>query len=211
MNSEDGAADASTSVTVQQTQKELRLVEQAVSEVTGLSSHWNGTVELRVQPGWRGAKPFQCSILLDAERQSLDVRWRTHLHEMLYAHSTGYTRLAFDDFPGWEEGVVERLQRLLRPRILERLSLDILESVFSAEEAAHEFNAYIKALDDLYRLLRRAEDSETDFYVALLATPINQRMVWMLARGRQLPSGENGAFVRVFAAANAILRRRLHP
>ena len=120
-------------------------------------------------------------------RQLLDVRWRTLIHEMLHAHSVGYNRSAFDDFPGWEEGVVEKLQRLLRPQVLERLGITIPEAVFAEEEERHEFNPYIAALETLFRLVQQPGESEVDFYVTLLSTPISQRVIWMIGRGKQLP------------------------
>lgn len=193
----------------QQAHDELRRVEQVVSEITGLPSNWSGTVELHISPTWRGAKPFRCDILLDAGRQELDVRWRTHLHEMLHAHSAGYSRTAFDTSSGWEEGVVERLQRLLRPRVLRQLGLELPESVFAQEDAEHEYNPYVEALDSLYRLAKQPQESETDFYVALLATPINQRMAWMHARGKLLPPQEGSAFIRTLAAVSVTLRYKL--
>ena len=187
-------------------QEELRRVEQVVSELTGLPSNWNGNVELRVDAAWRGAKPFRCDIFLDAARQAQEARWRTHLHEMLHAHSAGYTRYAFDAFPGWEEGVVEKLQRLLRPQMLARLSLAIPASVFETEEVAHEFNPYIAALDDLFQLVQRLGENETDFYIALLATPLRDRMGWVMGRGSTLPTAERAAFLRAFGQASVILR-----
>ena len=192
-----------------QAREELRRVEQVVSEITGLASNWSGTVELHDSPAWRGAKPFRCDILLDAGRQKLDVRWWTHLHEMLHAHWAGYARAAFDDAPGWEEGVVERLQRLLRPLVLKQLGLVLPETVLAQEDAEHEYNPYVEALDSLYRLVKQPQESETDFYVALLATPINQRMAWMHAQGKLLPPQESGAFLRTLAAISVTLRYKL--
>ena len=213
MTDEDAshADESNREVEVRQAQEELRRVEQAVGELTGLPSFWSGVVELHEEPDWRGAKPFGCDIRLDAARQKLDVRWRTLIHEMLHAHSIGYARFAFDTFPGWEEGVVEKLQRLLRPHVLERLGLTLAVEVFAAEDVAHEFNPYVAALETLYTLLQRPEESETAFYTTLLAMPLDQRMVWIMARGKQLPPGAAETFVRAFALASVILRRRLKP
>ena len=189
-----------------QARDELRRVEQIVTKIIGLPSNWSGTVELHDSPAWRGAKPFRCDILLDAGRQEMDVRWRTHLHEMLHAHSSGYTRYAFEAYPGWEEGVVERLQRLLRPVVLAQLGLAIPPGVFAAEEDAHEFNPYIRALDSLFALLQRPNETEAHFYVALLALPLNQRLQATMQRGMALPPAKRATFLRTFALASVILR-----
>ena len=74
-------ANVSLSPDTMKALEELRLVEPIISELTGLPSNWNGNLELRSEPGWRGMKPFGCAIRLDSARQELDVRWRTHLHE----------------------------------------------------------------------------------------------------------------------------------
>ena len=105
--------------------------------------------------------------------------------------------------------MIEKLQRLLRPRVLARIDVDLPEAVFAQEDVEHEYNPYIEALERLYPFLKQPEESETDFYVALLAIPIKERMAWALARGKQLPPQEFGVFLRAFSAANAILRRKL--
>ena len=169
---------------IQSAVEELRRVEAVITALTGLPSNWNGSVSLHIAPGWRGTKPFECAILLDVDRQVLDVRWRTQIHEMLHAHSVGYNRSAFDDFPGWEEGVVEKLQRPLRRQVLERLGITIPDPVFAEEEERHTFNPYIAALEILFRLARQPVESEIDFYVTLLSTPISQRVMRMIGRGK---------------------------
>lgn len=45
-------------------------------------------------------------------------RWLTLIHEALHTVSTGYVRKDFSALPGWEEDIVEHLQRLFRPAIL---------------------------------------------------------------------------------------------
>lgn len=210
-NQEEATEGSRDEVALRQAQDELRRVDQVVSKLTGLTSHWNGHVELLTDADWRGTKPFPCHIRLDAARQEQDVRWRTQIHEILHAHSVGYTRYAFDTFPGWEEGVVEQLQRLLRPQVLMQLNLVIPASVFEVEEATHEFNAYIAALESLRVLLQRPGESEATFYVALLATPLDQRMNRVMAQGKQMPPPEAATFLRTFAAASATLRHKRRP
>ena len=101
------------------------------------------------------------------------------------------------------------MQRLLRPRVLMQLGLELPETVFAQEDAEHEYNPYVEALDSLYRLVKQPQESETAFYVALLAAPINQRMAWMHTWGKLLPPREGSAFIRTLAAASVTLRYKL--
>jgi hypothetical protein len=95
--------------------------------------------------------------------------------------------------------------------VLARLSLEIPESVFAEEEAAHEFNPYLQALDSLYRLVQHPGERETDFYIALLGTPLGQRMAGVMERGKTLPPAERTTFLRAFAQASVILRNPPRP
>jgi hypothetical protein len=116
-----------------QATQELRLIEPIVSRLTGRPSLWNGVAEARVGLGAFGVKTFGCQIIVDADRASQPVRWRTNIHEMLHAHTNGLEQSAVENYRGWEEGIVEQLQRLLRPQVLAGLS-DNHRFVFSAED-----------------------------------------------------------------------------
>ena len=141
--------------------EELKAVRDAVERLTGLRSRWSGSVVLmdgRETVSMKGypllaEKRWNCDIVLDAAVPDLPVRWRTFLHEMLHSISVGLNEADYNRFRGWEEGVVEHLQRLLRP---ERM------------------NPYVQALDEL-RLSLGSEPLH--FYLHLLGVPLAQRMV----------------------------------
>ena len=57
---------------------------------------------------------------------------------------------------GWEEGVVEQMQRLLRPQVVVALSLDLDEAVPAEAEANHPYNVFIILLEDLRQRLNDA-------------------------------------------------------
>jgi hypothetical protein len=186
----------------EQAKRELTQIESALQEITNgrLKSNWNKEVELRNDPDYRGAKPFTCAIRLDVERQKQDVRWRTMIHEMLHAHSVGYIPNDFKKYRGWEEGVVEKLQRVLRRQILDHLGVTVEESIFLAEEQNHWYNPYIDALESVRHLLGQSED---DFYIQLLGTAIGVRPLVTPRRGMQL---RGAAFREAFDLANATLK-----
>lgn len=95
--------------------QELKQIQQVLVGMLGRPSRWSGIVELTEDPYIRGAKPFRCDIIINAELSEKDLRWRTLIHEMLHTFSAGYQPLDYASFRGWEEGIVEQLQRVLRP------------------------------------------------------------------------------------------------
>ena len=64
-----------------------------------------------------------------------DERWMTLLHEVLHSVSVGFARDDYGQGPGWEEGVVEQMQRLLRPQALARLSASVPQAVLAEADA----------------------------------------------------------------------------
>lgn len=91
------------------TRAELEAIMPLVSALTGLPTRWSGMVELVADAGFKGKKRFACDVQLNAALASEDARWTTLIHESLHAVSAGYSLLDYQDLPGWEEGVVERL------------------------------------------------------------------------------------------------------
>lgn len=67
-----------------------------------------------------GEKRWGCDILFHADLTNNPLRWRTLLHEVLHSVSAGMTEQDYRRFRGWEEGVVEWLQRRWRPNCCNR-------------------------------------------------------------------------------------------
>ena len=131
------------------------------------------------------------------------MRWATLIHEALHAVSTGYVGTDYRDAPGWEEGVVEWLQRYFRPTILAKLKVTVPDEVFQETQVKHNYNKYIDALE---RLRLNLELPAEEFYMSLLKTPIKERSSFVFGLGNQLSSHERITFFRVFSAANSILK-----
>ena len=189
-----------------QVRAELEQIMPLLSAYTGLPTRWSGVVELVPDAGFLGQKRFSCDVLLRQPLAESPERWRTLIHEGLHAHFAGYFRAAFLGFPGWEEGVVERLQRIYRPNIHSNLGVDVSEEVFVQAEANHAHNAYIAALENLRSMLAA---SEVQFYQELLATPIAERPLSVLRSIRRLPAARQREAIAVFSSANAVLKVRL--
>jgi hypothetical protein len=122
---------------------ELRDIAVAIEQLTGLRSNWNGELIL-VPPDvrYKGLKPFTCAVHVRTDIATDDLRWRTLIHEAFHAVSTGYNQVDFDQNVGWEEGVVEQLQRIFRVRILDLTGFRIEEAFFADGDASHLFNIY---------------------------------------------------------------------
>jgi hypothetical protein len=184
-------------------QKELQEITAIVMELTGLPSCWSGVTRLVPDADFRGKKRFICDIEIDAALAARPERWATLLHEVLHSVSVGNTPSDYWSFPGWEEGVVEQVQRLLRPTVLLRLGILIDETTFTATEAQHAYNLYIGALEKINQAT--LAHSET-FYIELLRTPLKQRATYALSLGNSLTGAERVFFLQTFSAANATLK-----
>lgn len=181
-------------------QRLIPLVENKI----GLRSRWNGILELVPNAGFMGKKPFFCSIQLRDSLALQELRWRTVLHEILHSVSAGYVQSDYNRLLGWEEGVVEQLQRLIRMDILAQAGVSIPEDVFIEAERIHAYNHYIAALEQMRNFLQYEPQT---FYITLLKTPIKDRAAVVFGMGNVLEPAQRTAFISVFSLANSVLRR----
>ena len=189
-----------------QIRAELEQIMPLVSRFTGLPTRWSGKVEMIEDAGFLGQKRFSCDILISAAVAGQPERWSTLIHEALHSVSAGYVRSDFLAIPGWEEGVIECLQRRMRPDILAELGIALPPSFFVFRETGHPYNAYIAALERIRLVLPVTREQ---FYVRLLATPIADRPVSVLDQIRRLPPEEQRGALMTFSASGATLKRRL--
>jgi hypothetical protein len=182
---------------------ELERMQPLIEEITGVRSRWNGSVELVPDPGFRGKKRFSCLIVMDAALVEDDLRWRTSIHELLHAVSAGYVQSDYLALRGWEEGVIEQLQRRIRPNLLARIGVVVPDEVFRAAEEDHPFNHYLEALE---KLRKKLELHELDFYLDLLRTPIRRRPAAVFELRSRLPHDQRREFLETFARAHTTLR-----
>ncbi len=184
---------------------ELRRIEPVLTEILGRPSRWSGRVELTSDPTVRGAKPYRCDIVINEDLAGQDARWRTLIHELLHSYSAGYNSPDYNDLPGWEEGVVEQLQRLLRRDVLSRLEVALDEAVFEPNDRRHDYNRFIAALEALRLSLK--EDAGS-FYRDLLATPMRDRQAFVLGSRTRFTGQAYADFIQLFSTSNAILKTK---
>jgi len=189
-----------------QTQQEMVQIISVVQELTGLTSRWSGRVELVPDAPYMGQKSFACHVSIRASLAQEQVRWATLIHEAFHSVSAGFNREDFRNARGWEEGVVEQLQRLFRVPVLDRLGVSVNDVVFAESEGKHLYNPYIEHLEDFRQLLN---DDLIDFYLGLLRTPIKSRASQILNRGMAESHLSPKAFVLLFSAANATMRDKV--
>jgi hypothetical protein len=182
---------------------ELRAIIAVLTERLGLPSRWSGHVEIVRDAGFKGKKRFTCDILIDAALASQEVRWATLVHEALHTLSAGYIGTDYRDFPGWEERVIERLQRLFRPVILAKLGIIVPKEMFKASEEKHNYNKYIQALEQIRLGLNLTTE---EFYVNLINIPIKERSGYVFSLGDELEGRNRTVFLYTLSSANSVLK-----
>jgi hypothetical protein len=189
-----------------QIRAELEQIMPLVSALTGLPTRWSGRVELVDTTEFKGKKRFTCDIQIAADLAGQDVRWTTLIHESLHCHSAGYNGNDYRDFRGWEEGVVEQLQRLFRPQILTEIGINVsvLEGDFDVADSQHPFNDRVQALESI-RLSLMVPNLE--FYRLLLTIPIAERSAEVLRQVQNLPTSRRIHALYVFSASQFVLRQ----
>lgn len=194
------------------TQKEVADIVTILTELTGLPSRWSGRVELVPEADFKGRKRPICDIQIDAALVAQETRWATLIHEALHSVSVGYNGNAFRQLRGWEEGVVEQLQRAFRPMILDRLGVMLPDSVFHPEEEAHAFNGYIAVLESLRLMLKEEtmDSTQQSFYLNLLALPLSERPDSILRISFALEQPQRGIFLSAFSRANSVLKLKVN-
>ena len=116
----------------------LRQIVDVLEGILGRPSRWNGQVSLVGSLNFAGAAHYSGSISIsEIVYADVDLRWRTLIHEALHIFSPQYTRYEYNAVRGWEEGVVEQMQRLVRPQVLAALGVTVNEKVLLEVEAVH--------------------------------------------------------------------------
>ena len=179
---------------------EVAAITGFLEQQLGWRSRWNGEVELSNDPTAFGKALWNGRISINRQAAQTDLRWRTEIHEALHLLSAGLTPTNYLDFEGWKEGVVERL---LRPIVLNALSVAVLDTVFAAAELSHNYNRYIDALE---RVRVAVNGLALMFYSDLLNTSLPARPSSVIQLSRQLPTNLFREFQKEFAVAYSTLR-----
>ncbi len=146
-------------------QLNLRQIVQVLEDLLDRPSRWNGNLALEREISYSGMMHYDGSISI-SELACADpnLRWRTLIHEALHTFSPPYTRHEFLVARGWEEGVVEQMQRLLRPQVMAALGVELDEALLASVEAGQSYNVFITSLEDLRQRLNDVPFIFTECY-----------------------------------------------
>ena len=187
-----------------QIRAELEQIMPLLSAYTGLPTRWSGVVELVPDADFKGKKRFTCDIQINADLASQEVRWLTLIHESLHAHSAGYNGTDYRLNRGWEEGIVEQLQRLLRPSLFPVLGVNLTDVELREADRQHPFSDRVEALEAIRRCLPVLS---LPFYLHLLSVPISGRPAAVFKQVQQLPEPHRRRALYVLSASDVILRK----
>ncbi len=187
--------------------KELEQITGALENVIGRRSRWSGVVNIEEFVNFSGAKRYDCSIsILDKVAEYPLLRRRTLVHEAIHAFSPRYTRTEYDTLIGWEEAVVEQLQRLLRLEVFTRTGIVVDEAELLIGDRQHVYNRYIAVMEDLRDRLGLPA---REFYLQLLEVELSARSAFLRQLGGGLESGQAAEAFRVaLLLAHAKLTKR---
>jgi hypothetical protein len=186
-------------------QDHLHLLMPELERILGRRSHWNGKAYLARSLSFGGAAHYDGSISLsELAYADPDLRWRILLHEALHTFSPRYTHPEYIAARGWEEGVVEQMQRLLRPQVLAALEVSVHEEAIAEVEIDHPYDVYITTLEDLRD---RLGDAPLSFYPLLLATPLPERALLLRRSSILLMDKEKQTFLTAWLKAILALSR----
>lgn len=183
---------------------EVSAITVFLEQQLGRRSRWNREVELSDDPASFGKALWNGRINIDRTLAKTDLRWRTQIHEALHLFSVGLNSSSYSQLRGWEEGVIEQLQRKLRASTLSTLNVSVPEDIFLAVENRHYYNSFISALEEIREALREPAEA---FYLRLLATPLTERPAGVVELSRRLTTEETISFRRIFALSFSILRK----
>jgi hypothetical protein len=172
---------------------ELRRVQEFVQgKLPNRICRWEGKVRVEMLADTYGAKASTCEIVLDRGVMLAEIRWPVYLHEMLHAFSEGGDDAAYAEFRRWEEGAVEKLERLWRSSMFIDLGLSLSQATqdeIAYNDEINPYNAYIASLERIRRLLQY--ESEQDFYCWLLSVPMSGRAGAVMKNAREMAQRHN--------------------
>ena len=183
---------------------EIAAITGFLEQRLGRRSRWNGEVELSDDPAAFGKALWSGRISINRQTAQTDLRWRTQIHEALHCFSAGLNQSSYAELRGWEEGVVEQLQRRLRSSVLHALDVIVLDDIFVNVEQRHYYNRFISALEAIRQELNEPQEA---FYLLLLAVPLKERPAEVLGLSKRLMGEESITFRRTFAFSFSMLRR----
>lgn len=185
---------------------ELHHIQAAIELLTPLRSNWNGEIRLETIVGEKGSKPFICEIVIRPDLISKPIRWRTMIHESFHACSAGYNFHDYNANIGWEEGIVEKLERLFRKRILNTIGVEMDLTIFEAVDRNHPFDLFITPLEKIRVTMAREPD---EFYLSMIRIPIRDRYARLVEMALRMYGSDRRNLLNTLSSVRHILEGKL--
>lgn len=166
---------------------ELQSVQDEINKLLPtLQTDWQGQVSTYDLAEALGYKTHAHEIVIDTTVLNSNYRWVVYIHELLHAVSSASSRKTLENeyeafyqqFKGYEEGIVEALERIIRDPILSSLQIRLSQkdlAIVNLVEMTTEYNEYIHALEGMRHVLGYQEEDRFDFYLWLLKIPLEDR------------------------------------
>lgn len=184
-------------------EKAVGRIVKEVEGLTGLRSGWNHKVELIPSSNVAfGGKTFGCLIRLRADLAGTEHGWLTLIHEVLHSFSVGRSPDGSLNYAGYEEGVVESLQRLFRQEVLASLGIVVSPRSFVDRDLNSAYTDYVNALETMRLTLGREPKG---FYTSLLGTPLEQRASLLREQAEQYSLWSEPGFRRGWRKLERVL------
>ncbi len=190
-------------------QRDLEQIRRILEDITGFNSLWSGNVTVEpLSVDYLGVKQWSCDIgIREDVLQHREQRWTTMIHESLHPVSNGLQRDSYSANQGWEEGIVEQAQRILRNRIFDRLNISARTSQLRDIDRRNLYNDFVSELETLRT--RLGIESER-FYLELLSAPLAERSQFVKTIGDNRWVGDAlDEWHQVFEQSDKVLRRVL--
>jgi hypothetical protein len=164
----------SSQPSLHQIEADQRVIITELTRLTGLPSRWSGKVvishalNINGDPEYNGYKDWNCDIIIHHYRLVGDGRFNTGVHEGLHSISVGMNPLDYLAYSGFEEGVVEKLTRILRDEVFAGMGL---QGPFEVRDGVY-YEQFVILLEDLRF---RTGKAEREFYIEMLRTPLRDR------------------------------------
>lgn len=140
-----------------------RKLDLELGKIVGTDQRWSGKINIvTIRQAWDyyGAKLWTCDIEIRE-----DAQLNTLVHELFHGYSVGLNLSGYRRYRGWEEGVVEKLQRIYGPKSLKAIGEQPVVGTYA-------YNEYIDALE---RLRKWTDKSEEEFYLTMIRTELEDR------------------------------------
>jgi hypothetical protein len=205
-------SDLLTSDIERQYRQELALLQPVIARRLGLAlenSRWNperiDSVELLFDSNTdNGVFHPDGRIGIHTSLAQSGQRWHAMIHELLHSFSAGGSQSEYGRAKGWEEGIVEHLQRLICRNVLSEIGVEPDETAIFERENTWFFNPYLPPWERIRKAF--GMDDPVVFYADLLPVRIVERDAYLYKKAMMLRKSD---VLRIVSECKPLLNKNL--